>query len=52
MFIWTIGDAIGLVLLAFAGAIFGIIWIQDCLARRRRRKAAALPSPDRGGHDA
>jgi hypothetical protein len=39
MFIWTIGDAIGLAVMAFAGLLFMIIWAQDWLAKRRREKA-------------
>lgn len=46
MFIWTIGDAIGAALLALGGVLFGIIWAQDWLSRRRRARQAS-PSVSR-----
>jgi len=42
MFIWTIGDVIGLAILAVSGLFFGtiflIIWIQDWRLKRRRTR--------------
>lgn len=40
MFVWTISDAIGVILALLIGTIFGIICIQDWLAKRRRAKAS------------